>query len=143
VEALGLFGGREAVVDRMTSKFTEGLRNLQYWEIELWQDSLALGICLFDFASGDQPPDKVDFETFSKLSGPLGLSTAEILGPAKFSDESKPWWERQVKERPLYVAGCLGRTGTAPAPAVLEDIDAYVLFRAIQELEAAEVAPGD
>jgi len=131
-EALDLFGGRSAVLRRMTGSVRGRLKAMT--ERQLTKRESGLGLPSHTFRAILALGELVDIDLFNSLEGPLGLSIHDDgLGNPKFSSrDDKAYWENQRRKRPLFVVACGGGMGEMPDDPI--DLESYVTLRAIGEL---------
>ena len=143
--ALCLFGGRNAVIDRMTETVCEKLngndhRKYTNKEIEKYLN-LPCGLLI----QIKQKQKRVDIDLFEKLEGPLDLSSIyDILGEPDFNTNgtSRQEWEEERKKSPMYVVAHGGGQPHRKMPKEPIRLESYVTLRAIGELHRTHSSGG-
>ena len=130
-EALDLFGGRAAVLQRMTASVRGKLMAISERRRVKLMGGLGLSRDTLKAILEEDKP--VDIELFNTLEGPLGLSIHnDALGDPKFRNADRGYWENQrMHRRPLFVVACGGGMGEIPDDPI--DLRSYVTLRAICE----------
>jgi hypothetical protein len=135
LKALDLFGGRDRVVNRMTSAVRDKLKDgcsHTYEELEK-HFNLRRGV-LEQIKNGQK---KLNVDLFERLRGALGLSSIyDVLGPPDFNGDGCMLrsWEAQRKLSPMHVvAPERGQGGNGMHDERLS-LAFYVTLRAIGEL---------
>ena len=124
MNALDLYGGKRAVVQKMGGLLFDKLRPATLRDIETWQSIMGITIDLVKF----QPMigNGVDFRTFYLLSGALGYKVEDVLTEPDLSDEkTRAEWQKISEYIPLQVPGL---------PDHEVPLELYVFLRAVEEL---------
>jgi hypothetical protein len=129
--ACELFGGRTAILKRMTQLVRDKLRKMPAAQVVALERgaNLPSGL-LFGIVARDQV---VDLEVFDKLSALLELSLSDVLGSPDFDELARSYWERDLAMNPTVVAAVSGASEEEPEKTAA-DLRIYVTLRAITEL---------
>lgn len=133
MNALELFGGIEAIRERITQLITQRLRDMPKSDILELEEALSLSRgALRDFPWGLAPDLSKDL--FEKLSCALSISIEEVLGAPRFNGNEALWLD-EFKRSDLMVLGNLGteKQGSGAANSSTE-FDLFVTLRAVEEL---------
>ena len=129
MKAVDLFGGEQAIRDRMLKLMREHIATSTVRNLTLLEDSLYLERGTF---VKQLEKKSADVELFKKVGSPLGVSVFTVFGKPEWCDEStKKYWEGEMKEKPIAPAAfCNGGQGQVDMP-----LDMYVTFCALNELQ--------
>lgn len=142
MKALALFcKGKAEILGRMRKRIAERLSQ----ESEAFRTQIAQE---FDLAETDVERLKVgtmtvDFSLFDRLKGVLGIPIQDVLGPPRFTNGARLYWERQCQsESPMFFAAPSKEPEGAGDKENIPDkkerkrieLELYVRLRAIDEL---------
>lgn len=135
--ALFVFGGRRAVIDRITESVCEKLKSNVHRKYTNKAIEKYLNLPCGLLRQIKQKQKRVDIDLFEKLEGPLDLpSIYDILGAPDFNTNgsSRQEWEEERKKSPMYVVAHGGGRPHRKMPKKPIMLESYVLLRAIGEL---------
>jgi transcriptional regulator with XRE-family HTH domain len=121
LKACDLFGGREAVIKKMTDAFKEAWPKEKDRSEDIIMDLSYLGVsprAIDKVMSGEA---MVDYDLFERMAHWLNISLMNVLGEPVFDENSRAAWEKQMVVEPIFSTG----------PAVTLEI--YILLRLIDE----------
>ena len=133
MRACDLFGGREVIIQRMTSRIQEWLRKISVADWVMLEDELNLPQGTFEgILLKDQP---VDPQIYFKIKEISGISISECLGKPNFDKVQLEEWEKQSTGRPMMLVAALSLgTSDVKKRADVIDLQLYVMLRSIVEL---------
>ena len=133
--ALSLFGGRNAVIDRITETVCEKLQGNDHCEYTNKEIEKYLNLRRGLLKQIKQKQKKADIDLFEKLEGPLDLpSIYDILGAPDFNRPSRREWREEHGRSPMYVVARGGGRHRGVIPEKPIKLELYVKLRAIGEL---------
>lgn len=135
VSACELFGGRDAILRRMTKLVRNNLlKNSMEFIVGLEKDLSLPSGSLNDIATRGEI---VDLDLFERLSGPLGILFHEALGSPVFDGQERDYWENEHINQPLLIASALGGTLMGHKEITSVELEFYVGLRVLSELAQA------
>lgn len=134
--ALDLFGGKDKVVDQMTSLVQSALKkrhmsgntDFDRFERFLSVQSGTLGDILWN-------KKRLNIDLFEKIGNTFGLSVFEAFGPPNWDKKTQTLWKKESKKKPIAAAGFAGSGNINDVEIPLR---MYVTFKAIHELRHNE-----
>lgn len=136
--ALDLFGGRDAVVERMSSILRRdlvGLMELNEEDRRMWFEETGFDTPeLQNKVYGVIRGQKEDCYTIRMFGESLGIDIYDAIKNPKFTKTSRIYWSNQLKENPMVISG------NAPASKrnlKEAELRFYVRLRAIGEFAMA------
>lgn len=126
MEALDVYGGREAVLARMNEMFATMVSDLSEEDIALFRDDLSLDPTIFGPGK-----EQVTYFVWQRFAGYLGETNIwDALGEQDLSgDGVREWWDDEVDRNPMVVLG---------EPDARIDVELYVGLRALEEIDKRE-----
>jgi hypothetical protein len=130
-KAIDLFGGEDLAIQKMTSELSGKLAEKAVGELHQMESVYRLEKnTLVNIATGEAD---VQYPLFEAVAPSVGLTIWQILGTPKMDRESHQYWRAQMQSAPLEFAG--GMTNIIPD----DDVETYVISRAIEELNAGGI----
>ena len=132
MEALELFGGKEAVKNRIIIDVREKLKQFSNDEISLVCQFNSLDISLTkDFIDNKAELSMDIIFVFFQI---LGLSLMDSFGNLKMDDNLLALWKQEMEDKPVVVAASCN--DDIKSKGIDVDIESYIMLRARAELSS-------
>lgn len=145
--ALLLFdGGKNGILSRMRILIRKKLSHKKSSFVKKLAEKTGCSFEYINLLKNREDPqeqevqDKLVFNVFQRIEGPLNLSIHHALGSPSFKNGEREHWQRQCKiENPIFFIGGTGKgkgsnTNLSQEEKDSKELDLYVRLRAIEEL---------